>query len=413
MVDSKKLKTIPKSENVDIVIGGLDTEQSDDTPQDRDKAGDEIEKEELDVEMENRMIIAEIWGLNGESNIIKEQNSEEMILQSKLFDVFTFYLRTVPIAFEGSIDLFKLLRPLDPFSLSMDQQSLLSLLVEYIGQTPGGRTSAKAPDLYTHLKPIVNILLYSQVEGIRDQAFVLARAAMISTGAFDQNLCEIDAWLICLPGYYMKSYSADNREAAESIHQLSAVVISFLCEAVSTVGNHLHKYLDDMRKLINKLDNDENSPGFSPLVICVLQKCLRLLEPAGSGSFKLQERSMISLYVCNTLHYILQIQVDTRALSGIFHLVLAGKFMDFSAVHLSSRSSLCEWRPLSTLLSYAWSDFNQQSCKLLISENGGKALNRHLLSVLVKMQEFLEREGGDRLVAVSTAFFVICCMCCT
>lgn len=162
----------------------------------------------------------------------------------------------MPIAFEGSFDFFKVLLPHDPFSLSINQlESLLSLLIEYIGQTPGGKTSARAPDLmYKHLQPIVNILLHSQFEGIRDQAYVLARAAMISTGAFDQNFSEIDAWFIFLPGYHMQSYNMDDTEA-KTINELSTVVISFLCEAVSTVGNQLHKHLDHMRDLIHKLDN--------------------------------------------------------------------------------------------------------------------------------------------------------------
>lgn len=49
------------------------------------------------------------------------------------------------------------------------------------------------------------------------------------------------------------------------------------------------------------------SLGFSPLVVCILQKCLRLLDSKSeTGS---PEKSMISLYVSNTLTYILQTQV--------------------------------------------------------------------------------------------------------
>lgn len=50
------------------------------------------------------------------------------------------------------------------------------------------------------------------------------------------------------------------------------------------------------------------TPHFSPLSICVLQKCLRLLD-SGSGTFTMPEKSVISTYVCSTLKYLLQTQV--------------------------------------------------------------------------------------------------------
>ena len=50
-------------------------------------------------------------------------------------------------------------------------------------------------------------------------------------------------------------------------------------------------------------------PHFSPLVICVLEKCQRVLR-SGSGTFSLAEKSNISLYVSNTLTYLLQTQVN-------------------------------------------------------------------------------------------------------
>jgi len=56
----------------------------------------------------------------------------------------------------------------------------------------------------------------------------------------------------------------------------------------------------------------DDSPGFSPLIICVLEKCLRLLE-SESRTLKLYEKSMISLYVCNTISLILQTQVKEVA----------------------------------------------------------------------------------------------------
>lgn len=158
----------------------------------------------------------------------------------------------MPVAFEGSFDFFKIL-PINPLNLSTDeQQSLLSLLVEFIGQSPGRSGSTRTSDLmYKHLQPLINVLIYSQDNRVKGQAYVLARAAMISTGAFDQNFLEIDAWLFFLPGYKIRKCSV------ESLDDLSAVVISFLCDSISTVGNNLYKYLDHMRKLISRLGDSK------------------------------------------------------------------------------------------------------------------------------------------------------------
>ena len=58
------------------------------------------------------------------------------------------------------------------------------------------------------------------------------------------------------------------------------------------------------------------SPDFSPLVVCILQKCIRLLN-SESEAFKLPEKSMISLYEANTLKYLLQNQVKKKKKTGV------------------------------------------------------------------------------------------------
>lgn len=161
----------------------------------------------------------------------------------------------MPSAFEGSFDFFRIL-PSNALSLPTDQQqSLLSLLVEYVGKSSGTSARARVPDfMYRHLQPLIHIFIYSSGTRIRDQAYALAKASLVSTGAFDQNLSEIDAWLISLPGYSRSVWSREN-QGTEAIHSLYAVVISFLCDAVSTVGNNLYKHLDHMHKLISSLDD--------------------------------------------------------------------------------------------------------------------------------------------------------------
>ncbi|XP_038973323.1 uncharacterized protein LOC103720976 isoform X2 [Phoenix dactylifera] len=401
VVGVKKLKSDTPGESIDIVIGGIDAEPTNDTLDEQK----EDNKQNMDVEKDHTAIIAELWGLNHQAKIPDEPGHAEIFFHSKLLDVLKFYLCTMPVAFEGSFDFFKIL-PINPLTLSTDQQqSLLSLLVEFVGQSPGSSGSARTPDLmYKHLQPLINVLIYSQDKRVKGKAYVLARAAMISTGAFDQNFSEIDAWLFFLPGYNIRKYFVET-QGAEMFHDFSAVVISFLCDSVSTVGNNLYKYLDHMQKLISRLDDSkDDSPGFSPLVVCILQKCLRLLE-SDSGTFRLYERSMIALYVCNTLSLLLQSQVDMKTLPGLINLVLTEKFTDHISVANDSESSLCEWRPIKNLLCFARSILHQQSCSFFsISESAPEGHGNSFFLVLAKIKEFLHRGNAGSLAGMAVAF---------
>lgn len=112
--------------------------------------------------------------------------------------------------------------------------------------------------MYKHLQPIISLLIHSSVKGVQDEAYVLAKAAMLSTGAFDRNHSEIDAWFLFLPGY-SRDKSALERQGSEIFWDLSRVVISFFCDAVSMMGNNLYKYLDNMRNLSSKLQGIEGN----------------------------------------------------------------------------------------------------------------------------------------------------------
>lgn len=156
--------------------------------------------------------------------------------------------RTMPAALEGSFDFFRFL-PSNPLALpTILQQSLLSLLLELIGWSPKSKTPVRIPPLmYKHLQPFVNLLLYSPSRDIKDQAHILAQAAMSSTGAFDKNLREIGAWFLFLPGYKMPNIVVGD-QGIEVFQNLFSVIVSFLCDAVSTVGNNLLKYWDVLRR---------------------------------------------------------------------------------------------------------------------------------------------------------------------
>ncbi|KAG1370124.1 putative Nucleolar pre-ribosomal-associated protein 1 [Cocos nucifera] len=330
VVGVKKLKSNTPGENIDIVIGGIDAEPTNDTLD----VQKEDSKQNVDVKKDHTTIIAELWGLDEQAKITDEPWDAEIFFHSKLLDALKLYLEKT----------------------------------------------------------------------VKSQAYVLARAAMISTGAFDQNFLEIDVWLFFLPGYNIRKYSVES-QGAEMFHDLSAVVIAFLCDSVSTVGNNLYKYLDHMQKLISRLDDSKDDcPGFSPLVVCILQKCLRLLE-SDSETFRLYERSMIALYVCNTLSLLLQTQVDMKTLPGLINLVLTEKFIDHISVANDSKSSLCEWRPMKNLLCFARSILHQRSCSFFsISEGAPEGHGNSFFSVLGKIKEFLHQGNAGGLAGMAVAF---------
>ena len=153
--------------------------------------------------------------------------------------------KIMPAELEGLFEfLTKLLT--EPLALPTNlQRSLLSLLIEYVGWSPTGIPISAPPMMYKHLQSFINLLIFSAVNDIRNQAYDLAQAAMLSTGAFDRNRDEIGSWFLFLPGYDgRKSFHVPE---VESLQSLCQVVTSFLCDAISTMSNSLFKYWDIVR----------------------------------------------------------------------------------------------------------------------------------------------------------------------
>ncbi|KAM0850791.1 hypothetical protein ACQ4PT_052838 [Festuca glaucescens] len=336
----KKQKCDAIDNDDDIIIGGIDVEQ----------AKDESEEQDQDLANDHATTLCEIWGLPKEDLELKDAEVVDSVFHSKLLDVLRLYLRVMPSSFDGSFDFFRVIPP-NPLKLSKDEQHcLLSLLIEYSGQCEGRWDPERVPEsMYKHLPPLIDIMLHSQVKSIRDEAYILVKAAFTSSGAFDQNFAEIDAWLVFLPGYEAK-WSVGESLGVGLSNKLSHLVVPFLCDAISVVGNNLYKYQEHMRKFISKSGQFEGySPAFSPLIVCVLQKCLRLLD-LESGGMKLHEKSTISVYVCNTIYLILQSQVDAQLLLDLIGAILNERFDKFSSEEIQSRTYFAEWRPLINLL---------------------------------------------------------------
>ena len=166
----------------------------------------------------------------------------------------------MPTVMEGSFDFFINLMS-NSLALSINvEQSVLSLLMEYIGWSSKSGIPMRVPPLmYKHLQPFINLLIFSSTRGVRDQAFYLALAAMFSTGVFDSNLCELGAWFLFLPGYSRGNKSSVDTQGIEVFQSLSTAVISFFCDAVSTIGNNSFKYWDLMRLHISHLKGNKGN----------------------------------------------------------------------------------------------------------------------------------------------------------
>lgn len=210
---------------------------------------------------------------------------------SHLIFFFLIYLvqRIMPYALDGSFEFFMGLMN-NPLEMTANLQvSLLSLLMEYIEWRPDSENPLKTPPMmYKHLHSFIKLLIFSPVNGIRDQAYRLAKAAVFSTGAFDRNLHEIGAWLLFLPGYHRNKSSVDSLEV-EVLQSLYSIVISFLCDAVSTVGNNLVRYWDLLKNHILGLEGVKGN-YFCKFIIFALFKvtsiiCLFLFLPVSASGY--------------------------------------------------------------------------------------------------------------------------------
>ncbi|XP_059441149.1 uncharacterized protein LOC132173627 isoform X2 [Corylus avellana] len=399
----KKLKMNFENEDTDIVVSGISSAPDIASPAESERPVASLAADETDDGKDLMGVIAEIWGLELHSVHLITLKDTEMFFQTKLLDALKIYIRTIPNVLEGSFEFFINLLT-NPLALPTNMQCcLLSLLVEYVGFLPSSGIPIRTPPLmYKHLQPFINLLIFSPTSDIKDLSYGLARAAMFSTGAFDRNLDEIGAWFLFLPGYNRVKMPATVL-GVELLHSLSQVVISFLCDAISTIGNNLFKYWDIVKHYMCHLKGVKDvSPSFSPLVVCVLQKCLRLLT-SESGSFTLPEKSIISLYVCNTLKYLLQTQVDAGLLSSLVELVMSEKLGDCCRVD-DSGDLFCEWRPLTNLLIFSQSISHQQTSCIFSTDKMAMPVDSSFASILDEVKRFVSSGGGGNIAGITKSF---------
>ncbi|KAL9667065.1 hypothetical protein QQ045_001411 [Rhodiola kirilowii] len=346
---TKKPKCHNFKEDTDILVAGIIVNDNDDISLEEEtdegtESADGSRRKEHSESGEN-------WWLERCSIVTTASKDEEIYLQSKLLEAVKFYLRILPDALESSFDFFVNFLVNASSLPTYFLQSLMSLLVQYTSESRGSKAESKTmPPVYKHLQTFINLMIFSPIIEIRKQAYAMAQSALLSTGAFDNNLSEIQAWFLFIPGFYRGESLPDSKEI-EALRNFTSVVSSFLCDAISTVGNNLFKYWDLLRDQIHRIkDVEDISPTFSPLIPCIFQKCLRLLY-SGSGTFTYPGKSMIALYVCNTLKYILQTQVDSKLFAAWIDLVLP-EGLEYAS-HAKNESAFCKWRPVRDLWNFS------------------------------------------------------------
>ncbi|CAF2072169.1 uncharacterized protein LOC106445539 [Brassica napus] len=341
--------------------------------------------------------VSEIWASERCSKPVDSVEEAEMYLRIKIMDVLRIYVRTVPNVLEGSFDVFMKFLPNQRSSwLPAElQRAVLSFLNEYISWSPRSQSESvptrMPPLMYMQLEVFVNLFLFSSDDKVKDLAYSLAVVAMSSTGAFDKNPSEIGAWFRFLQGFGKTKGPLKVQEAVQST---SAVVISFLYDAVRTVGKNMFKYLDIIRSSLSHLKGV--SIGFSPLIVCVLQKCVKLLTVSKSLTFP--EKSAISLYVSATLKYLLQTQVDSRPLSCLVESVL-------SEVVDDSKDSLCEWWPLRALLLFSQSLSDKKPFILHYRKTTGQLADASFADTLDEIKGLVRRSSPDEIAGIVQSFF--------
>ncbi|XP_058732060.1 uncharacterized protein LOC131603666 isoform X2 [Vicia villosa] len=400
----KKLKMDTSESDIDIIVGGISSAPDIDLSGNRGTVDDKEDAPDDAEDLKNN--IGEIWGLDLHSVGISTLKDAESYLLANLLDALKYYHRSLPLTLDHSFDTFKGLLK-NPLELTSHLQvSLLSLLVEYIQWCPENETPIRTPAmLYKYLQPFTILFMFSPIKKARNLAYRLAMAAMFSTGAFDGNLHEIHAWLLFLPGY-QREHSSVNILEVDVLHNLALFVITFLCDAVSTLGNNLVKYWNILKNHVHSLEGDKDlSPDVSPFIICVLEKCLKVIR-SKSGTCSLPKKSIVLLYTCNTVKYLLQTHVNAELLSSVVNADLTERLDD----SYEYDEVFPEWKPLKNLLDFVEGISHRQNCCLLSGNKESVHPDGSLGSSLGDVNRLL-RDRDDHRMAETTVAFVSSIVC--
>jgi len=428
-VKRKNQKSDSVDQGVQIFVGGTKAEERKDIAEGSVAFYMDQNSDDSDMNNDDLITVAQIWGTKDICSNFDVYKDKELTLYTMVLDVLALYQRTLPIALiECSFDAFKLL-PEEPLLLSTFQQkSVLSLLLESTGGLRFSAPGCEGPgsgtgQLYKYLRPLLKLMLYSPKKYIRKDAHLLAYRAMLSTSAFDRNKGEVGVWFSFLPVYNSAQVLKESQEVhspeslvGDMFGSLGSTVVSFLCDAVSTVGKNLYKYLDELHSLLSKHSSEEDllPPDFSPLVICILEKCLRVVE-SSSKSLKLAQRTVIAIYVASAMNFLLQSQVNSRALAFIITTMLSQKFQKACQPDQASETFLCEWSPLRSLLLFAQNILSKDQVgsnlvlmdkQLLDKDSSSVSQSLSQVLAIIKNGDFVRTDGA----AMALTSSIVCAM---
>ncbi|KAK4385950.1 hypothetical protein Sango_2719000 [Sesamum angolense] len=422
---SKRLKSSAASEDLDILISGVNSSEVDLS---RDggileSGGEQQSENGADI----LIFIKDLWGLH-RTHI--DPTDGDTYFYSKILDSLQIYYRTMPMVMEGLFDLFKFL-PNNLLALpTILQQSILNLLNEHVRQISKDGSPARCPpQMYRHLYPFLILLMGSPVRQIKEQAYALAKASMLSTGAFDNNTKEICAWFFFIPGCSYNHVYVEDLEV-EIFQKLSSVIVSFLCDAVSTTGNNLYKYMESLKHYIY----DSGCGKVLRLAVFPLSLCFmaglavnvigRVLGLTYCTEVGFHLGGDISFSIISGIRFahapsldpsrypeVIDISVNAGPLSFLIDHLLSEKLENVSRIDdFEPVRCPCEWRPLKTLLHFARDTLHHRCYGIHSNVENVTRSNNSFINILSDIKGVLRSEYDNGLVglAVGFSFSLIC-----
>ncbi|KAK9082672.1 hypothetical protein Scep_029143 [Stephania cephalantha] len=284
--DSNGLKKLKVDEEVDILIGGFGTELDADLPKEKVKATGTVVMEELAGD-DCMKATAKIWGLQ-QCSFKDELKDAQVFFRSKLLDALTLYIRAIPKAMDRSYDFFKLL-PAKPLAISVnEQQSLLSLLIEYVGLSSENRAFVKPPEaMFKHLLSLI-YLSYSPIKDDSPDFSPLVPCILRKC----IRLMDSGRRKTTLPCYWLDFDLKNLLFFSQNVsnHQDCSGLFTIVPSASAANGVSFARMLHKAKKMVGKVGNDDLvrvASAFRFSTICTSPEervenfpCLHLLHSA-------------------------------------------------------------------------------------------------------------------------------------
>lgn len=190
-----------------------------------------------------------------------------------ILSVSFLYSQTVlPIALaDTGFDAFKLL-PENPVAMPVVQQKALTSLLLAVTGSSSTSSSEKAVrfvgefagvgSAHKRLKPLLLLMLSTDLKDVSEAAYLIIHRIMVSTGAFGMNLGEVRLWLDALVGWKFDKFQEPqatgerteldlrNNLTSDTVH---GSLIDFLAEAVGSISQSIYKYLERLHSTLSTL----------------------------------------------------------------------------------------------------------------------------------------------------------------